>query len=280
MARPKKTATNKTAPKAKRGRPAKVVVKSVAKTKAKALPKQNQNQGKMLEQTFQSSLKAMKQFWPKQAKDLKAVAAQLKMKHKKALAKQKASNNARIVEQSKLEASSLKQQLQIAQAAFTTAKLAADKYNKLNREIAQFEKSWKADQKALKVIALEKAETVKDKPKAKRGRKAKAVEVAVVSAAPVKAKRGRKAKAVEIVAESVAKAKRGRKPKAVLAPIVAAKAKKQGIKVAIKEDKPAIRRGRKPKQAQAVAEVNLNAVQAFEKFDEATFAAESAFDIN
>jgi hypothetical protein len=280
MPRPKKTATHKTAPKAKRGRPAKVVVKSVAKTKAKALPKQKQNQGKMLEQTFQSSLKAMKQFWPKQAKDLKAAAAQLKMKHKKALAKQKASNNARIVEQSKLEASNLKQQLQAAQAAFTTAKLAADKYNKLNREIAQFEKSWKADQKALKVIALEKAATVKDKPKAKRGRKAKAVEVAVVSAAPVKAKRGRKAKAVENVAESVAKAKRGRKPKAVLAPIVAAKAKKQGLKVAIKADKPAIRRGRKPNKVQAVAEVNLNAAQAFEQFDEATFAAESAFDIN
>lgn len=194
MARPKKTAVSKAAPKAKRGRPAKIS----AKTSAPVKSKKELNRGKALEQTFQESLKALVQFWSKEAKAQKQQIADLKAKHKKALQKQKSAPNSRAAEKLKQEAHALKQALQAAQTSLATAKLSADKSAQLNREIAQFEKAWKTAQKIKKAEKVEKTEAkaakITAKPKAKRGRKPKSAAAPVEATAKSAAKRGRKPK--------------------------------------------------------------------------------------
>ncbi|MFO1258109.1 MAG: hypothetical protein U1E78_06870 [Gammaproteobacteria bacterium] len=207
MPRLKKTAVSKTAPKAKRGRPAKMTAKTAAPTKSK----KELNRGKALEQNFQESLNALAQFWSKEAKAQKQQLADLKVKHKKALQKQKSASNPRASDKLKQEVHALKQGVQAAQTALANAKLSADKSAQLTREVAQFEKAWKAAQKAKKAEKAEKAEkadkveakptkaAAADKPKAKRGRKPKSA--APVQASKPKGKRGRKPKASQAVAE-------------------------------------------------------------------------------
>lgn len=198
MARPKKTAVSKTAPKAKRGRPAKMT----AKPSAAAKSKNELNRGKALEQSFQESLNALVQFWSKETKAQKQQIADLKAKHKKALQKQKSAANPRAAEKLKQEAHALKQALQAKQLAFATAKASAEKSAQLNREIAQFEKAWKAAQKAKKAEKIEKIEAqaakADAKAKSKRGRKPKS---AAVEASKPTAKRGRKPKQPQVVEE-------------------------------------------------------------------------------